>query len=37
MEFVGRPWDEGRLIRLAYGFEQATKFRVPPKSAPPQP
>jgi amidase len=37
IEFVGRPWDEGRLIRLAYGFEQATKFRVPPKSAPPQP
>jgi hypothetical protein len=25
---------EGRLIELAYGFEQATKRRIPPPSAP---
>lgn len=35
VEFLGRPWEEEKLIRLAYGFEQATKHRVPPKSAPP--
>ncbi len=32
--FFGRPWSEGRLIGLAYGFEQATKHRRAPKSAP---
>jgi amidase len=25
--FLGRPWSEGRLITLAYGFEQATGHR----------
>jgi hypothetical protein len=25
--FVGRPWSEGRLIGLAYGYEQATHHR----------
>ena len=30
MTFVGRPWDEARLIKLAYGYEQATKHRRPP-------
>ena len=34
MTFFGRPWSEGRLIGLAYGFEQATKHRRAPKSAP---
>ncbi len=33
--FFGRPWSEGRLITLAYGFEQATKHRRPPASTPP--
>ncbi|MGE5561600.1 MAG: amidase [Chloroflexota bacterium] len=28
--FGGRAWSEGRLISLAYAFEQATKHRVPP-------
>ncbi|MBC7841765.1 MAG: amidase [Gemmatimonadaceae bacterium] len=33
--FFGRPWSEGRLITLAYGFEQATHHRRAPASAPP--
>jgi amidase len=28
--FIGRPWAEGSLIRLAYAFERATKVRRPP-------
>ena len=28
--FFGRAWDEERLIRLAYGYEQATKHRRAP-------
>jgi amidase len=35
VEFLGRPWDEATLIRVAYGFEQATKFRQAPASTPP--
>ena len=27
--FFGRAWSESRLITLAYGFEQATRFRKP--------
>ncbi|HET9425381.1 MAG TPA: amidase family protein [Gemmatimonadaceae bacterium] len=30
MTFFGRAWSEGRLITLAYGFEQATKHRRAP-------
>jgi amidase len=37
VEFIGRPWDEGKLIQIAYGFEQGTLWRVPPKSTPPLP
>jgi Asp-tRNA(Asn)/Glu-tRNA(Gln) amidotransferase A subunit family amidase len=33
--FLGRPFDEGTLIRLAYSYEQATHHRQPPTSAPP--
>jgi amidase len=33
--FSGRAFSEPRLIALAYAFEQATKYRVPPASAPP--
>jgi amidase len=32
--FFGRPWSEGKLITLAYGFEQATKHRRAPASTP---
>ena len=34
MTFFGRPWSEGRLIGLAYGFEQATHHRKAPTSTP---
>ncbi len=30
--FYGRAWSEGKLITLAYGFEQATKYRRAPAS-----
>ena len=32
--FVGAQCSEPRLIEIAYAFEQATKKRVPPRSAP---
>jgi amidase len=35
IEFFGRPWSEKLLIEIAYGYEQATKHRRPPASAPP--
>ena len=31
LSFVGRPWSEGVLIKLAYAYEQATKLRRPPR------
>ncbi len=31
ISFFGRAWSEPTLLRLAYAFEQATKFRAPPK------
>ena len=34
LTFYGRPWSEGKLITLAYGFEQATHHRRAPASAP---
>jgi amidase len=33
--FFGRAWAEPTLIRLAYGYEQATRHRRPPPSTPP--
>ena len=35
MELLGRAWAEPELIKLAYGFEQATRLRRPPVSTPP--
>jgi Asp-tRNA(Asn)/Glu-tRNA(Gln) amidotransferase A subunit family amidase len=31
LELLGRAWDEGRLIEIAYGFEQKASVRVAPK------
>jgi amidase len=31
LSFIGRAWSEGRLIGLAYAFEQATKARRAPR------
>ncbi|HXG51734.1 MAG TPA: amidase family protein [candidate division Zixibacteria bacterium] len=33
--FLGRPYDDGRMIRLAYSYEQATRHRRPPASTTP--
>jgi Asp-tRNA(Asn)/Glu-tRNA(Gln) amidotransferase A subunit family amidase len=35
LQFFGRPFDEARLIRLAYAYEQATRHRRPPPTTPP--
>jgi amidase len=31
LSFFGRSWSEGRLLAVAYAFEQATRHRKPPK------
>lgn len=35
LTFLGRAWEDATLFRLAYAFEQATRHRRPPASAPP--
>jgi amidase len=30
LQLLGRPWSESMLLRLAYGYEQATRHRRPP-------
>jgi amidase len=35
LDILARPFEDSRLIRIAYAFEQATKFRRPPSSTPP--
>lgn len=32
--FLGRPYDDARMLRLAYAYEQATKHRRPPTTTP---
>ena len=34
LTFLGRPYDDGRMLRLAYAYEQATRHRRPPASTP---
>ena len=33
MTFFGRPWSEGKLITLVFGYEQATHHRRAPASS----
>jgi len=35
LEFLGLPWSDATLIKLAYSYEQATKHRRPPLTVPP--
>jgi len=35
LQFFGRPWDEPTLLRLAYSYEQHTRYRRPPSATPP--
>jgi Asp-tRNA(Asn)/Glu-tRNA(Gln) amidotransferase A subunit family amidase len=37
IEILGRAWSEGDLIRIAYGYEQATQHRRAPWTTPPLP
>jgi len=32
--FMGRPYDEGTILKIAYAYEQATHHRKPPQTAP---
>jgi amidase len=34
MEILGRPFTEGPLLQIAYGYEQATHHRRPPATTP---
>jgi amidase len=34
LQILGRPWSEPTLIRIAYGYEQATRHRRAPASTP---
>jgi Asp-tRNA(Asn)/Glu-tRNA(Gln) amidotransferase A subunit family amidase len=35
--FLGRPYSDATMIKLAYAYEQATRHRQPPSSTPPLP
>jgi Asp-tRNA(Asn)/Glu-tRNA(Gln) amidotransferase A subunit family amidase len=35
ISFLGRPYDDGKMIKLAYAYEQATRHRRPPTSTTP--
>ncbi len=35
LSLLGRKWDDAALLRLAYAYEQATRHRRPPLTAPP--
>ena len=35
LTFLGKPYSEPALLKLAYAYEQATRHRIPPKTTPP--
>jgi Asp-tRNA(Asn)/Glu-tRNA(Gln) amidotransferase A subunit family amidase len=35
LQILGRPWSEPTLLKIGYAYEQATRHRRPPASAPP--
>ncbi len=35
LQFLGRPFAEGELLRMAYAYESATRHRRPPRRFPP--
>ncbi len=35
LQIMARPWDETRIFRVAYAYEQATRHRRPPSGFPP--
>jgi len=37
LQFLGRAWDEAKIIGYAYSYEQATQHRRPPPAVPPLP
>jgi Asp-tRNA(Asn)/Glu-tRNA(Gln) amidotransferase A subunit family amidase len=37
LQFLGRRWDEAKIIGYAYAYEQATHHRRPPPAVPPLP
>ncbi len=37
IEFMGRPFSEGALLKVGYAYEQSTAHRKPPASTPPLP
>ncbi len=37
LEFLGRPFAEGTLLKLAYSYERSTRRRKPPSTTPPLP
>lgn len=37
IEFLGQPFSEPQLLKIAYSFERATHARKPPQSVPPLP
>jgi amidase len=37
LQVLGRAWGEPTLIKIGFAYEQATRHRRPPASAPPLP
>jgi Asp-tRNA(Asn)/Glu-tRNA(Gln) amidotransferase A subunit family amidase len=35
LQFLGRAWDDAKIIGYAYAYEQATQYRGPPPAVPP--